>query len=354
MTTSKKSRLGSAVAIFGLSLGFSICSGYFLYSHYQKQPVSIQEKGIVMPRHFRPDDERMTGADKLLMHYPDKIPSADLRKFLTPNSKYVVVHLRQREFVDVTSQSDNENVAQIQGDIYTILSYLHDSYGLRKVYAEGIVPENKEIFDLEARLVGGHAEHPAELIKEISLKKARFCDGVIAAAASQLLKAKQHSSAYEEYMESMAKARQPSAREPYLHWLNERLRVDAVFRLASEEKLEVLPSEALDERVRAELKARILMLGPKGMSQLRDAYTAIFEDRENIFLRIVASREDPLAVVVFGALHAWGGTSSFGEQYSTDDRTSLSDNIYLWNKKNHDKRMSLIEITPASYTFRPF
>ncbi|MEK6820542.1 MAG: hypothetical protein AABX71_02415, partial [Nanoarchaeota archaeon] len=75
----------------------------------------------------------------------------------------------------------------------------------------------------------------------------------------------------------------------------------------------------------------------------------ISDNREDVFLNIIAKQEDPLLVVIYGGRHAWGGSASCGADYLFKDRLSSRDNIALWNSLYPSKKCSLIEITPPSY-----
>ena len=80
------------------------------------------------------------------------------------------------------------------------------------------------------------------------------------------------------------------------------------------------------------------------INYLADKY--IFEDREDILLELIAKdkkNENLMQIVIYGEDHVFGGKKSCGKDYS---RTSTKDNIYEWNKKNPDKKFSLIEIFP--------
>ena len=79
------------------------------------------------------------------------------------------------------------------------------------------------------------------------------------------------------------------------------------------------------------------------INYLADKY--IFEDREDILIELIArdKKKNPTQIVIYGEDHVFGGAKSCGKDYL---RTSTKDNIYEWNKKNSDKKFSLIEIFP--------
>jgi hypothetical protein len=79
-------------------------------------------------------------------------------------------------------------------------------------------------------------------------------------------------------------------------------------------------------------------------SELSGKIAASGEKREDAFLEIASNERDPLAVVVYGHWHAWGGKESFGKHYKRD--FSIRDNLAIWNSEHLDKKFSLIEITP--------
>lgn len=80
----------------------------------------------------------------------------------------------------------------------------------------------------------------------------------------------------------------------------------------------------------------------------------VLDNQEDVLLALIADDSlvthsgNPLAVAIYGGLHAWGGADSFGESFSLKDRKSYKDNIAWWNRW-HTNKFSLIEVIPSAY-----
>lgn len=83
----------------------------------------------------------------------------------------------------------------------------------------------------------------------------------------------------------------------------------------------------------------------------------VIDDREDGVLQRVSESKDPLAVLVYGGGHLFGGTNTCGKAYreamsrSKDDLEKVmyklnKDNIDAWNTAHPDEKYSLIEVTP--------
>ena len=55
---------------------------------------------------------------------------------------------------------------------------------------------------------------------------------------------------------------------------------------------------------------------------------AIYDDRENFLVKLIASQENPFQVTKYGAAH------------------NFVDNVAQWNAENPDRKISLVVITP--------
>ena len=81
-------------------LAASLCSLTFFSGCQSIQPISNEmeivkkAKNISAPRYF--NLEEAVGANSLLINFPDEIPGAkSIEKYLVPEAKYCMVHIRQ-------------------------------------------------------------------------------------------------------------------------------------------------------------------------------------------------------------------------------------------------------------------
>jgi len=90
----------------------------------------------------------------------------------------------------------------------------------------------------------------------------------------------------------------------------------------------------------------------KDRSDLKTAnrFASLNEERELYAMEKIASSGDPLAILVYGGAHSFGGKKSCGEDYVV--RVSGFpdyDNIHEWNVARPGKSFSLIEVTPKGF-----
>ncbi|MDP2924885.1 MAG: hypothetical protein Q8N99_00775 [Nanoarchaeota archaeon] len=124
----------------------------------------------------------------------------------------------------------------------------------------------------------------------------------------------------------------------------ERFKYDGVEKAAFEHGIKIIGAESLRGNIQGSWALDHLKKGKKD----KELEEMIFEDREDILLRIIAKQEKPLIVCVYGGAHSWGGRESFGRIYPLNtgkSRASTKDNIAIWNKGHPDKQFSLYQIT---------
>lgn len=290
--------------------GLAFLAGCQSVSSERYQAEVIPElKGLYAPRYF--DLEDAVEANELLINFPDKLPGAkSVNKYLVPGAKKVMVHIRQEHYGQTPFRFQLKKVERVQREIKETLGYLIRYSGLRQVYREGLSP----VFaDLETRCA------------QINLYADR-----------------------ESRLENM-KAENPAMYEDYVFF--EKTSVyDAVYQVAREVSgFKILSAEAVNTLSLAEdLRKR-----SNGMNSFKNtsssrAFDIIFENREDAFLEIAGKQDAPVAVVVYGAAHAWGGEASCGRRYVFTRRESKRDNIAKWNSIHPDNKFSLIEIEPNS------
>jgi hypothetical protein len=110
--------------------------------------------------------------------------------------------------------------------------------------------------------------------------------------------------------------------------------------LAAEGKAQLIPS----------LEGRLV---DKTILNDKKAFEAVgyarMDNAEDFVLKLAAQRAEPVKILSFGGLHAFGGKKSCGLDYSLEGRLSSMDNIDVWNSAHPAMKYSLIEITPTSY-----
>ncbi|MDP2924886.1 MAG: hypothetical protein Q8N99_00780 [Nanoarchaeota archaeon] len=76
----------------------SLC-GVSRYNSWKNEYAYNQQYHIVAPRNF--DVESADGANRALLDFPDETPGAKkIDKYLTPDAKYCLVHLRQKHLAE--------------------------------------------------------------------------------------------------------------------------------------------------------------------------------------------------------------------------------------------------------------
>ena len=252
-------------------------------------------------------ETRLTEANQILRDFPNSIPGAvKISKHPTPDAKYCLVHIRQVHHLNSTNFkklfkkegiTDPKEIRdrltetyyyinEVQENIYHILNFLANNGISNEVYAEGITQEPVE--GSLAVIYTTHRKDIANILWNIKELDFRYVTG-------------------------------------------------AEILLGLEKVIKVKPAETFELNIAA-LKATTY-------EELRDLH----EKREDIVLELVSKQENPLAVMVYGGRHAWGGKKSSSVYYFLNDRKSSRDNIAEWNKNNPNEKFSLIEILPKGY-----
>jgi len=241
----------------------------------------------------------------VLRHFPNEIPGArEVRKFEIPDSRYCLVHVMQ---IHVLPSNYYESM-KVQRNIMRILSSL-SKRGINVVYLEGVTEKNIDLLyemrnngkrDIFAELNSRNGAVYLFFKNEVNLKRAEN---------SELL-----TRAVENILEGERKLKEIKNKK----------------------------FKNLEEAVEARRKI-------EGMFG-REFYRKVLEDREDCLLEIVDRNNDALAVLVMGGAHSFGGKYTYGEKYRVGkERSSVKDNIAVWNAMHPDKRFSLVEVVPEEY-----
>ena len=285
--------------------------------------------------------KELTDAEKLFLGFPENIPKAKVKKYPIYGSKYLLVHIRSRHLREKISDEDKRKVKAVQNDIYSVLSYLVENYNAKEVYGENIAHEDEDYFNLIIGLIkyslDNNEERQTELKKDVSDLETRLKESKDERIEKAILEKKDELKDLEERYE---KAKNSDA-----------IVYDAVCRLALEGKIDILASVSSSSKLISSYLSDNLESGKIKVNEIDPTSTIkrIMDDREDSTLEIITKQDKPIAILVYGGLHAFGGKESCGEDYSLDDRISYCDNIAEWNKKHPEEKMSLIEITPESY-----
>ncbi len=323
-----KSTLASALALMTL---FSLRCSYFLRNEYVYKP----KENIVAPRGYNityPNE-----MDSFLLNFPTEIPRASkVDRYLTPGAKYCLVHIRQAHLVEDTPDKFKKQVEDVQEDIYQILAYLIQHNDLNQVYLEGGTRQVwtdslNMLIDMTREFNTDYREEKRK-VSELETKIKDIQGGKL--------------------IPQELSDRWPNIMNRYLCDLREELNQRKYYLKFLKEVKENGEEQFKDVcKYDAAIKAAIehgikIMAAEDGLTDNRDN----LEQREEVLLQIIARQNNPLAVCIYGGAHAWGGNRSFGKPYSLVGRSSLKDNIAEWNIKYPEKKFSLIEIIPMSYS----
>ena len=281
--------------------------------------------------------------------FPDKILGAgEIRKFKTPNSKYLLAHIFQVHeiIVDYTNfatllrtyqdDDDKERVNNCQRDIYDILEHLIGNVELKEVYHEGLVEDTLVKLINNRNMLEEIITFNSPLNNDLGMLKrnVRIFNGQEYISPGEIPEGKTRIQYMEELMSEINK------KEVELSKVREEMKYfhGAPLRLLYEGKINVITFEDPD----------LLTKAKKEAIQNEDIGYNVLDARENILIEKISQRDNPLAIVVLGGAHAFGGKDSFGENYSLEKRRSFEDNIYVWNEKHPDKKFSLIEVIPET------
>jgi len=328
-----------------LAIGTFICASAFYagwtYTH-TKQPVAPikHDNNIVAPMGY--DFTNANEANEQLIRFPTSIPGASrVDKYLTPDAQKILVHVRQIHLGKNDTDEDLQITKEVQTNMYKILDYLRKDTEIlvntENVNSDDIGHEDWE--HREAIVNGtGHDFITDKIIRlENHLKENTNLEDKI--SIENLLNEFRKFDSIQKY--GALKTGVPI--------------YNAVKQLAKEGKLIRLRGETTGKRPTHNEALRLGRIKTeKGDSIDSDIYiTLMCENREDTLLNLIVRDRNMISYTNFGGGHAWGGLYSCGKEYmkSIDrlDRLSVKDNIFDWNKKNPDEKISLIEITPLSY-----
>ena len=278
----------------------------------------------------------ITPANKYLREFPAHLPAArSIIKYETPGAQTTLVHIRQAHhvhfnpdigFITIATTTEQANATLCQIDIATILTATHADH----VYAEGVTPNVLRKFNQQPPLLRALSSYESNRTKELeeSLRELYIKRNGIAWE----LPPGQDLGSYHASLDAQI---QSQTTELVRIMQANHYGGDAALKLAYERKI-TLRAPELTEVMEAGLRE----VKRQGIG------TAATDNREDTILQVIALDKTPIAYLVLGAAHAFGGKDSFGGTYSLEGRISERDNIAEWNRTHPGQAFSLIEITP--------
>jgi len=291
--------------------------------------------------------EQVTDANRMLLDFPSEVPGArNVDKYLTPDAKYCLVHLRQAhkvksDFLYSKYSKERKKINEVQDDIKSILEYLIINENLQTIYYEGLP------FGDEETIIDSLKDEFSKTGK-YSLSFSEYYD----------LHERDELEAIDRYLEAIENHNRENIIIPLAAFIDssiENLRKyrDNLEQEVQENNVEFVRSAGVELSIDGKLNiigAEDCESHKKALSQ-SSLNEVVMDDREDALLNIISIQENPIALTVYGAAHAWGGTESFGKRYVIGERISHKDNISEWNKLHPNAKFSLIEITPKSMTY---
>jgi hypothetical protein len=331
------------IAILAAGLVFQGCSS--------SVETRILERDFIVPENIN-SPMKLNEANGFLFDLENVPGAGRVRKYLTSDAKYCLVHIRQAHITGGMDIDRKKEIRKVQDDIYKILSCLSERYCLNEVYCEGIsngtealankVAQNVILADsLNQRFM----DNLADQIRQYEVVIAD--DKLISLIYPDVNEAEKYRGNLRSGIErKKVLLNELISRKKTLDDLkSDQLVRGAPFILACEGKISLLAAERDD----IYNQALSTLKKVKGNLLTRGAAISILDDREDALLETIAGRKDRIAVVVLGGGHAFGGRYSFGENYISEKRISVFDNIAKWNNSHPTEKFSLIEITPESY-----
>lgn len=302
---------------------------------------------------YNSKSESLTPANLALIDFPDELPgSVRVDKYMTPNAKFCLVHIRQMHFAVGATPEEENNIIAVQSDIYSMLDYLIEHEGLKNVYGEGVF----ETTELSSTRWGRRREQLRGSFNNQRRYTPLFID--IINQHQRKIDELKYDVQSEGYVEAVGNLN--SGTEDMRDLLEEKIQ-----RLMNYENY---VNEEIEEirRIKLLYSGAEGLLESEGRIKIRAGETKVahdrctknwhteerydfLDDREEVLLKKVSEHNEPLAVTVYGGLHAFGGRDSFGEDYLFLGRPEIGDNIAEWNQQHPHEKFSLIEITPNSY-----
>ncbi len=341
--------------IFGKNiLLFFLSSLLFINQGCTRIPRTRKLENIIIHENYgkNPINLNLEQGNSVLFDFPDEIPGAkEIAKYITPGARYCLVHIKQSHYKTNLSPKTLEKVKNVQSDIYNIISYLHNNQEINEIYLEGITPsieksENKLVAslldpdNLHQKRIEILKEHITHLKKKLNDQEFKEIMGNKKAKQSYIKWGEKINNLQEKIKKENEQYKKYKSAKNHLEtfW--------AVLKLTNQGKIKVRSAEDPAAQLIAEIE---LKKAQKTQKATRKTMYSIYDNRERIVIEKITKQQGPLAIVVYGGGHALGGEFSFGKHYKHGERFSLYDNIAYWNSKHHDKKISLIEITPESW-----
>ncbi|MFT4303511.1 MAG: hypothetical protein ACMXYG_03030 [Candidatus Woesearchaeota archaeon] len=364
----KKTRLRSLITA-GMGLVAAGMITFLGYNNWRNQPVFHDDLNAVAPRSF--NLESITEANQFLLDFPSEIPGASsVDKYITPDARYTLVHIRQthdedgilkiidsvydhfflgnmpvktldnlKNFIDIYDafiRTINlvEDIANNQKNIHDIVDQITDNHPDVPIFLEGYAIEDRQQVENFTNLT----DMLYESISTRLINNQHYAQDIRTALSFMRLHRNsidnQQDGMFETYDEIMEKSKE------YTKIIDRAMYYPGGTELLSRKKyLNLHPAETAEAH----------------SSINREEYTAdMSEKREDAALQLISDLGSTYSIIIYGAAHAWGGNKSFGRSYPTEGRLSMKDNIAEWNKRNPDKKFSLIEITPESHIKREY
>lgn len=233
------------------------------------------------------------------------------------------------------------------------MSYFHENFGINEVYVEGVDYElekyNEELskqsmeLERERKQMIGELESQIAYFQENLDKEERF-----PIMYSDALKKEEYKDYLTRQIENIKRvyADLKNKQEDCERYKKERIIYGAAFVLSDEGKIKILASE---DRELNDKSGKRLTDKAENKKIKVEAILHAFEAREDKALEIISRSNNQVALLVYGALHDFKGRQTAGKNYEGKGRVSLTDNIFMHNLNNPDRKFSLIETTPERY-----
>lgn len=302
-----------------------------------------------------------TEANKILKEFPREIPGAwDVLNndiVITPGAKHLLIHVRQihaHPFRENTPK-ENEQLAQVQEQIFRILCHLVDTTGLTNVYAEGTSSKTEADADT---VMGGIAKASKGISELMDDTAKEVLDVEIDVLERQIQELRENMESPRSYTDVELKMYEsigvepPSQKTP--EEIEKELRGKEADLKEKQEQRSKLGTKKIGydfsktsacEAIAAERKNVHLKHGEekeahrKAGKNIKEEWfpdkNLILEDREDALLRRIAEEGDTYSATVYGAAHDW------------------RDTIERWNAepKKAAEKFSFVQITPEFFWY---
>jgi len=265
---------------------------------------------------------------------PLKITSSGrVEEFMVPDSAYTLIHIRQlHEPIDRKIPYEDKNrIENVHKEIAAIIRKLHNDSNLKGIYMEGVdsklAANLNEYISAERESKRGSLSYLEKSIKEDERNLLEL-ESRLSDLESRTDISQEQIDSFKNALESLKKAQrilEKSAENVAV--LRNKMPVShsTIIDFAMETGLEIRASEI------PEIYKRATDIAAMGIYSGKEFERYVLNDREDSVLALVSSREDPLAIVVYGGRH------------------DFRDNVAFWNSIFPDKKFSLVVIHPKAY-----